>query len=238
MRFPVRLPRATRWLCAPALALLVAWSDSRAQAGVREMDVLASDGVRLPATYWSPGKPGPGILLLHQCDMTRRAWTELGAALAARGVHVLTFDYRGYGDSPAGARERLDPDIDAALATLVASDGVDSTRLAAGGASCGVRNAVELARRSGRIDALLLLSGPTPDAGLAWLRAHATTPIFAAASATEDFAVQSLQKVVATSSSAATTMRVVRAPGHGVPMFAADSTLMPAIVDWVARVLR
>jgi pimeloyl-ACP methyl ester carboxylesterase len=162
----------------------------------------------------------------------------LGAALAARGVHVLAIDYRGYGDSPAGDRDQLDGDIDVALAALSTRAGVDTTRLVAGGASCGVRNAVGLAQRSGRIAALLLLSGPTPDDGLAWLRAHPAMPIYAAASATEDFAVRSLQSVVATSTNPVTTMRVVRAPGHGAPMFAADSTLLSAVADWVARVLR
>jgi len=31
---------------------------------------------------------------------------------------------------------------------------------------------------------------------------------------------------------------VLTRAGHGVPMFAADSTLLPAVVDWVTRVLR
>lgn len=226
-----------RSLLAVAVAVLAVCNEAAAQQGSQDVDVAAADGARLRATYWSPGKSGPGMLLLHQCNMDRRAWTGLGAALASRGVHVLAIDYRGYGDSPRGGN-RLEEDIDAALAALVARPGVDAARLAAGGASCGVRNSVLLARRSTRIRALMLLSGPTPDEGIAWLRQHPAMPIFGAATAEEDFAVRSLRTVIATSTHPATTMRVLTNAGHGAPMFAADSTLLPAVVDWVVKVLR
>jgi pimeloyl-ACP methyl ester carboxylesterase len=224
-----------RSLSTCTLAMLVAASIASAQSA-QDLSVVAGDGARLGATWYSAGKPGPGMLLLHQCNMDRQAWTELGAALARRGVHVLAIDYRGYGTSPRG--NQLDSDIDSALAVLAARPGVDGTRLAAGGASCGVRHAVLLARRSARIRALMLLSGPTPDEGVAWLREHPGMAIFGAATAEEDFAVRSLRTVTATSKHHATTMRVLTRAGHGVPMFAADSTLLPGIVDWVVRVLR
>lgn len=218
------------------LALLAASNAASAQKAATDLDVIAVDGTRLRATWHSPGRPGPGMLLLHQCNMNRHAWTELGAALAKRGVHVLAIDYRGYGDSPRG--NQLDSDIDSALAALIARPGVDGARLAAGGASCGVRNAVLLARRSGRVRALMLLSGPTPDEGISWLREHPQTAIFGAATAEEDLAVRSLRTVTSTSKHPATTMRVLTRAGHGVPMFAADSTLLPTVVDWLTRVLR
>ena len=77
------------------LALVVASSVASAQQVAQDLSVIAADGAKLGATWYSPGKPGPGMLLLHQCNMNRRAWTELGAALAQRGVHVLAIDYRG-----------------------------------------------------------------------------------------------------------------------------------------------
>jgi hypothetical protein len=95
-----------------------------------------------------------------------------------------------------------------------------------------------LAQRSGRIRALMLLSGSAPGEGIAWLRQHPGMPIFGAATAEEDFAVRSIRAIVGTSTHPETTMRVLSKAGHGVPMFAADSTLLPAIADWVAKVLR
>ena len=38
-----------------------------------DVDIIASDGVVLKASYFSPGRVGPGILLFHQCNMARHA---------------------------------------------------------------------------------------------------------------------------------------------------------------------
>ena len=223
---------------AVALASLLG-PDARAQPRPIDLDVVARDGARLRATYYSPGKPGPAILLLHQCNMDRRSWTALGAALAANGIHALAIDYRGYGESPrVRARGNLAADVDDALATLTWQRGVDRDRLAAAGASCGVNNAVQLARRSGRIRALVLVSGPTTATGLAYLRARPTVAIFAAASSSEQSAISSLREMAAASRHRATMVRVIGRPGHGVPLFDADSTLLPAVVDWLTKVLR
>ena len=150
-------------------------------AQTTDLDITAADGTKLKGTYYSPGKPGPGVILLHQCDMNRKAWSSLAAALTERGVHVLAADYRGYGDNRALPVEypKLPADIDAALATLASQPGVDKGRLAAGGASCGVDHAVQLARRSGQIKALVLLSGPTSDAGLEYIQ-RSGIPVFLA----------------------------------------------------------
>jgi alpha/beta superfamily hydrolase len=227
-----------RRLAASLLAVLLVGRQVAAQSTIVDFVVNASDGAKLAATYYSPGKPGPGMLLLHQCNMDRKSWSSLGAALAQRGVHVLTFDYRGYGGSPQPSSAQTQvPDIDAALATLLAQPGVDSSHMALGGASCGVNNAVELARRSNRAKALLLLSGPTNPGGLNYLREHPAIAILGAASSEEDFAVNALRSVVALSKNPATTMKVLSNAGHGAPMFAADSTLLPMVTDWVLRVL-
>ena len=45
-------------------------------AQTRNLDLKAADGAVLKASYSSPGKPGPGILLFHQCsdNGSRRLW--------------------------------------------------------------------------------------------------------------------------------------------------------------------
>jgi pimeloyl-ACP methyl ester carboxylesterase len=234
----MKLPFSVRRLLGTGTVVLFG-SSAEAQSSAADLDVAARDGARLRATYFSPGRPGPGVLLLHQCNMDRRSWVSLGTALAESGVHAFALDYRGYGDSPrAGSRGELQSDIDSAFATLLGRAGVDSSRIAVAGASCGVDNAIQLARRAGRINALVLLSGPTTPAGLAYLRDHPTTAIFAAASSSEDFAVSSLRTVTATSTNAATVMRVINKPGHGTPLFAAEPELLAAVVRWVNQVLR
>ena len=65
----------------------------------RVVDLAATDGTKLKATFFSAGKPGPGVLLLHQCNLQRKGWDDLAAQLATAGISVLTLDYRGYGES-------------------------------------------------------------------------------------------------------------------------------------------
>src|SRR5689334_4622448 len=68
-------------------------------AAGRTIDLRSPDGIGLKGSYFSPGRPGPGVLLLHACNRDRSSWTGLATALAARGFHVLALDYRGYGQS-------------------------------------------------------------------------------------------------------------------------------------------
>jgi hypothetical protein len=108
---------------------------------------------------------------------------------------------------------------------------------AAGGASCGVDRAVQLARRSGQIKALVLLSGTTTDAGLAYIQSS-DIPVFLAFSADEGGPLPKMRSGVAVSKAPLTIIRELENAGHGVPMFSAQPTLLPDLADWLARVLR
>ena len=212
---------------------------SGAFAQGKAVDVTAADGAKLKATYYSPGKPGPGVILFHQCNMDRAAWTTLAEALQARGIHSLAPDYRGMGENSGLPNDygKRATDADAALAALAAMPGVDATRIAAGGASCGVDAAVQLARRSNRIKALVLLSGGTSDAGLRYLETSGP-PTFFAFSADEGGPLPAMKNAVAASKTEAATIRELQHAGHGVPMFTAEPTLLPELAGWLARVLR
>ena len=55
-------------------AMLFAWMlmganvDAAEAPAPRVVDLKAPDGIMLKATYFAAGKPGPGVLLLHQCN--------------------------------------------------------------------------------------------------------------------------------------------------------------------------
>jgi dienelactone hydrolase len=121
------------------------------------VSLKAADGVTLKASYFSPGRPGPGILLLHACNRERKSWTHLATDAAKRGYHVLALDFRGYGESEGQRFERFQEqqpvidekwpgDVDAAFTWLTAQPGVDKERIAAAGASCGVNQSVQSRR--------------------------------------------------------------------------------------------
>src|SRR5271154_3959710 len=142
----------------------------------RVVDLTAEDGTKLKATYFDAGKPGPGVLLLHQCNRDRRIWDGLAIQLSAAGLNVLTVDNRGFGESggtphdqnPDEARtekEKWPGDFDMAVKYLESQPGVARNMIGVGGASCGVDNSVQLARRDPEVRSLVLLAGATDVGG-------------------------------------------------------------------------
>src|ERR1700722_3097484 len=96
-----------------AIAVTLAFAAGlSAEVQKKDIDIQASDGTNLKGTYFSTGRSGPAILLMHQCNMDRHAWDGLAADLARGGINVLTFDNRGFGDS--GGSKSTDPDTRAA----------------------------------------------------------------------------------------------------------------------------
>jgi dienelactone hydrolase len=88
--------------------LLITAAGALAQApSPRIVDLRASDGTLLKGTYFSSGKSGPGVLLLHQCNQQRKLWDVLGERLASLGINVLTIDYRGFGESAGTPHDKL-----------------------------------------------------------------------------------------------------------------------------------
>lgn len=213
-----------------------------------DVDIQASDGVNLKGTYFSPGRPGPAVLLLHQCNMDRHAWDGLAKDLAGAGLHVLTIDYRGYGESGGEhftdmakrrpvMQEKWPGDVDAAYAYLLAQKGVDKSRVAAGGASCGVSQSSDLAARHHEIKALMLLSGGASDAAKAYLAATPALAIFGAASEGDTGAAKGIKEAVDASKNPHSTIKMYAGAEHGVPMLAKNPELEPVIVSWLKEQL-
>jgi dienelactone hydrolase len=210
----------------------------------------APDGITLKATYFPAAKPGPGILLLHQCNQDRKSWTPLATKAAASGYHVLTLDYRGYGESDgpppsdnfaerqAVVQQKWPADIDAAFSWLTAQPGVDKQRIAAAGASCGVNQSVLLARRHPEVRTVALLSGNVTPPGREYLRNSPGLPVFASASHGDGGAVETMRWILGWSSNPANKFLEYQAAGHGTEMFAVEKGLEPAMLAWFDAHLR
>ena len=230
---------------ATLTAVFLAWATAApAQVQKRDIDIKAPDGVNLKGTYFSPARSGPAILLLHQCNMDRHAWDPLAADLAGAGIHVLTLDYRGYGDSGgdkltdaaqrrAVVQEKWPGDVDAAYAYLVSQTAIDKTHVAAGGASCGVTQSSDLAVRHREIKTLVLLSGTATDATRSYVGHTPDLAIFGAASEGDTGAAKGIREVLDASKNPRSTVKIYAGTEHGVPMFARNAELEPMIVNWV-----
>jgi dienelactone hydrolase len=217
------------------------------------VDLTAADGTKLKASYFAAAQPGPGVLLLHQCNVRgRKNWDGLAQQLATAGINVLTLDYRGYGESGGDPSEKMPPqlmaqvqkekwpgDFDTAFQYLVSQPGVTPNMIGVGGASCGVDNSVQMARRHAEVRSLVLLSGVTDLKGRQFLRDSARVPVFFSVADDDEFPTipLAIEWLYSLTSNPGKTFVHYATGGHGVNMFAVHPELSGIIVDWYVTTL-
>jgi uncharacterized protein len=137
-----------------------------------------SEGVKLAGDLFLPPDLKPderraGIVLCHGYTGIRTIYLPDNAAvLAAAGYAVLTFDYKGWGDSE-GPKSRLAPysrvaDVQAALTLLGAQPEVDAERLGIYGTSYGGATVVWVAAIDPRVKCVVAVVGIGN--GTRWMR--------------------------------------------------------------------
>jgi dienelactone hydrolase len=159
---------------------------AQAPPAPRVVNLKAPDSILLKATYFAAAKPGPGVLLFHQVNRTRKSWDDVAVQLAAAGINTLTVDLRGFGESGGTpydkltkaqrndqiSKEGLPGDRDTAWQYLVSQPGVERDVIGVGGAGLlGVGNSVQTARQHpAEVKSLALLSGETFQEGVQYLQ--------------------------------------------------------------------
>lgn len=216
------------------------------------VDLTAPDGIKLKASYFSAGKSGPGVLLLHQCDHDRKIWDGLARQLAGAGINVLTVDLRGFGESGgephnAPGRGPIEPpeemqkwpgDIDVAYQYLKSHPGVKPDAMGLGGGSCGVDNALHTAMRHPEVKSLVLLAGPADLKARAFLR-QSKLPMFFAVADDDQYPgiVQETEWLYLASASPGKEFAHYPTGHHAAEIFPVHPELPAAIVDWYVATL-
>jgi hypothetical protein len=246
------------------VAALIFTGSAFGQQAQRAIDLRASDGATLRATYFAAAQPGPGVLLFHQSNRDRRSWDAEAAQLAAAGINTLTVDVRGYGESGGKKEARqqwLDSDLDAAFQYLASQPGVTRDVIGVGGAGwLGVDNSVETARlHSGQVKSLALLSGETLQKNLQFLHQSPELPgLFVVSDDDEYPPTQDAMKLLYITSSSPSkkfvhypaaqdapwlwyeTSDISKVPdkgGHGTDLFKVHPELPGIIVNWFVTTL-
>src|SRR6266446_146331 len=251
-----------------AVAILVAAAFAKETKNLgRAVDLKASDGTILKATYFAAAKPGPAVLLYHQSNRTRKEWDMVARQLAAAGINTLTVDVRGHGEtggqeSHGEARKKQWPlDLDAAFQYLISQPEVKRDVIGIGGAGViGVENSVETARRhSAEVKSLVLLSGETLREGLDFLRQASQLPDLFVVADDDEYPpiVEGMELLYITASSPSRKFvhystsheapwlwyepfdigKVPAKGGHGTDMFKVHPELPGIIVDWFVTTL-
>src|SRR2546430_9038063 len=143
--------------CFVTIILLV-FATTLLSAEKKDVTIAAADGFALKGTLYSPGKIGPGILLLHQCNADRQIYDTLATMLSAAGYNALSLDFRGFGGSKdaqypnlAAARDKMPGDVDAAFKFLTSQDLVNKTVLGTIGGFCCFNQAIQSWKRGPEI---------------------------------------------------------------------------------------
>jgi dienelactone hydrolase len=227
--------------CIVVYASLIGWAAQPPAPKV--VDLTAPDGTNLKATFFAAGQPGPGVLLLHQCNRQRKMWDELAPKLASVGMNVLTLDFRGFGESGGTPADQLPPgspvvnekwpgDVDTAYQFLISQPGVKREVIGAAGASCGVNQSIQLARRHREVKSLVLLSGFTDRDGRRFLKQARQIPVFGSAADDDDGAVVLIEWLLSISPNPANQFEHYKTGGHGMEMFAPHPELAGLVVNW------
>ena len=138
-----------------------------ATAAGKTVHFTTEDGVQLGGRLFGSGHAG--VILCHMYPADQSSWYLTAQELAAQGYLVLTFDFRGYGQS-GGAKEidKLDRDVSAAV-TEIRSNGAEAVVLAGasmGGTAALIAGDKAQALSSIRLAGIATLSAPVEFMGL------------------------------------------------------------------------
>jgi dienelactone hydrolase len=151
------MKQASLLVTALLLVSLVIICDAGTNTVERVVELKSGNGTSLKGTYFVAAKPGPGVLLFHQSNRTRKSWEDVARQLAAAGINVLTVD----ADPNKTRKQRWPGELDTAFEFLRSQPGVNRDVIGIGGAGViGVEDSVETARlHPAEVKSLVLLSG-------------------------------------------------------------------------------
>ena len=249
------MKQASLLVTAVLLVSLVIISDARTNTVERVVEFKSGNGTILKGTYFAAAKPGPGVLLFHQSNRTRKSWEDVARKLATAGINVLTVD----ADPNKTRKQRWPDELDAAFDFLRSQSGVNRDVIGIGGAGViGVEDSVETARlHLAEVKSLVLLSGESEN--FEFLRQASQLPELFVADDNDDYPpiVEGMELLYVTASSPGRKFvhysatheapwlwyepvdigKVQAHGGHGTDMFKVHSELPGIIVDWFMTTL-
>jgi dienelactone hydrolase len=215
-------------------------------ATTQEVSFPTDDGVTIAATLHLPGRPGPGIILVHALSRTREDWSALASRLADAGFVVLAIDLRGHGASgllpegtDLGILTKMTSDVKAARAYLASRREAVPGRVGLAGASIGANLAILQAAGDPTVRSLALLSPGIDYRGLrpeAAMKKYAERPALLVASQEDNYATNSARQL-AGAGQGIRDLRILYGAGHGTTMLMRQPDLAASLVDWFRRTL-
>jgi len=230
-----------------------------------EITLTTSDNFSLKGDYYqaqstpeskAQAKSERGVLMLHQCNYNRSMYNDIGEQLAQHGIHALSIDFRGFGESvskkynvgdirklPQTDRSKAwssmsshwPSDVQLAFDYLqekVAKDGDIDIKIGIIGASCGGSQAITLAEKE-HISAIGFFSSAQRDENITrYSNVLAQKPTLIIASEDDGRTFTSAQQLFTSAKHSKSSMLSYKGSMHGYPLLDSDKQLAPTIVAW------
>ncbi|MEW6990979.1 dienelactone hydrolase family protein [Colwelliaceae bacterium 6441] len=221
------------------------------QAG--ELTLTTANGFDLKADYYPSNiKSNRAVLMLHQCNYNRSMYNDIGEQLAKKGIHALSLDFRGFGESmndefnidkvqalPQEQRRAAwqkmsadwESDVQQAhdmLKSKVSGDAV----IGVIGASCGGSQAINLAEKN-PIKVISFFSSGQRQANIErYTNTLADKPTLIIASEEDGGTYTSAQELFKQAKNADSRFIAYKGGDHGYPLLDKDTHLGATIVSW------
>ncbi|MBA6301852.1 S9 family peptidase [Colwellia sp. MB02u-14] len=231
-------------------ALLTLTASSQAN----DLTLTTDQGFELKASYYQSNQTSDrAVLLLHQCNYNRTMYNDIGQQLADKGIHALSLDFRGYGESAKGEFNfekvrALPSDKQSAawqkLSTLWPSDVQlaynylknnmsDKGIVGVVGASCGGYQAITLAEKNPISVMGFFSSGQSEDNIARYTKTLANKPTLIIASEKDTGTYESAQKLFSASTNMGSKFIAYKGTAHGYPLLDSDTELAGYMVSWL-----
>jgi dienelactone hydrolase len=223
-----------------------------------EIGLETKQGFELKADYYQSNKVSDrAVLMLHQCNYNRSMYSDMAQQLAKRGIHALSLDFRGFGESIdeefdigkiqnladeeqrkawAAISKHWPDDVQLAydyLRSKVAGDGI----IGVIGASCGGSQAITLAENQSIAAMGFFSSGQRQQNITRYETNLANTPTLIIASEDDGGTYTSAIKLFAAAKNASSKFVSYKGDLHGYPLLDSDPDLGNSIVNWFERQL-
>ena len=219
-----------------------------------DLTLTTDKGFDLKASYYQSHKESDRVvLLLHQCNYNRTMYKNIGPELAAQGIHALSLDFRGFGESiseefsveklralpkekRSAAWKKMSAywpsDIQLAYNHLT-SKLSDKGIVGVIGASCGGSQAITLAENN-PIHVIAFFSSGQRDENIErYKNILAAKPTLIIASEGDTGTYESAQKLFKATTDSNSKFIAYKGDAHGYPLLDKDKQLASHIVAWL-----
>lgn len=224
----------------------------------KEITLMATKNTELKADYFASKIASKrAVLMLHQCNYNRTMYNNIGKQLAKQGIHALSLDFRGFGDSTnaqyniehlttlprdeqrkAFRKMAQEWPTDVQLAYDFLKNKAQSDKnIGVIGASCGGSQAITLAQNS-NIKALSFLSSGQSKTNIErYQNSLANKPTLIIAAEEDGNTYTSAQAIFKVATHKHSQLVSYKGDEHGYPLFETDPHLASNIVQWFANQL-